>query len=99
MFDDFLRFMKEYGIVALALAVVIGTAVKDLVNALVDDLVMPVVGVVLPGEGWRTATYAVAGVEFGIGHFIGAVLDFLIVALLVYLFVRHALRQEEIGKL
>ncbi|MDY6761705.1 MAG: MscL family protein [Candidatus Nanohaloarchaea archaeon] len=96
--DDFLRFLKEYGVIGLALAVVIGTAVKDLVNAVVDGAVMPVIGVVLPGEEWRAAAYTVAGVEFQVGLIIGATLDFAIIAVLVYLFVRHALKQETVEK-
>ncbi|MDY6774326.1 MAG: hypothetical protein SVS85_03940 [Candidatus Nanohaloarchaea archaeon] len=49
--QDFIRFLKEYKIVGLAIAVVIGTAAKDLVN--------------LPGESWREATVTLGGVEFG----------------------------------
>ncbi len=97
--DDFLQFLKEYGIIGLALAVVIGAAVKDLVSATVDDLVMPVVEVFLAGGEWESAVTVVGPVEFRTGHFLSTALEFLIIAFLVYLFVRYALKKGEVGKI
>lgn len=96
--DDFIRFLREYGVIGLAIAVVIGTATKDLVSALVADIIMPIVAVFLPDGGWREATTTVAGVEFATGHFIAALLDFAIIALIIYLFVRYALKKEQVEK-
>lgn len=96
---DFIRFLKEYGVIGLALAVVIGTVAKDLVSAVVDELIMPIVGVLLPGDDWRTAAYMLYDVEFGVGRVIGESLDFIIVAFLLYLFVRYALKKENVEKL
>lgn len=97
--DDFMRFLREYGVIGLAIAVVIGTATKDLVGALVDEIVMPVVEVFLPGGDWQAATTTLAGVEFGTGPFLAALLDFAIIAFLVYLFARHVLKQETVEKI
>lgn len=97
--QDFIEFMKEYGIMGLALAVVIGTATKDLVSSLVDDMVMPVVEIFLPGGDWQTAVTVVGPVEFRTGHFLASALDFLIIAVLIYLFVRYALKKEEVEKI
>ncbi len=97
--DDFMQFLKDYGVMGLAMAVVIGMAVTDLVNAVVEDVVMPIVGVLLPGEGWRTATYTIYEVEFAIGHLLGELLDFFIIALLLYVFIRYALKKESVEKL
>lgn len=97
--DDFVRFLKEYGIIGLAIAVVIGNAVKDLVNAVVADILMPIVEVLLPGGDWRSATTMVAGVEFRTGHLIGAILDFTLLALVIYLFVRLVLKKETVEKI
>lgn len=96
--DDFLRFLKEYGVLGLALAVVVGAVVTDLVNSVVDGLIMPVVEAVLPGENWREAAYTVSGIEFQVGEVVGASIDFLIVALLVYLFIRHVLKMDTVEK-
>lgn len=97
--DDFGQFLEEYGVIGLALAVVIGTATTDLVDAVVEDLIMPIIGVVLPGADWRTATYTLYNVEFAIGHLTGEIIDFAIIALLLYLFVRHVLRRQEVTKI
>lgn len=98
MMDDFVGFLQQYGIVGLAIAVVVGNATKDLVNAVVDDILMPFIGLLLPGEGWRTYTATVAGAELGIGHLIGAMLDFVLIAMVVFLFVKFVLRKEEVKK-
>lgn len=97
--DDFMDFLKEYKIVGLAIAVIIGAATKDLVNAAVDDVIMPIVSLLLPGEAWREATWTVATVEFQLGHLIGAVLDFVIIAFIVYAFARYILKHENVEKL
>ncbi|MCJ7478806.1 MAG: MscL family protein [Candidatus Nanohaloarchaeota archaeon QJJ-7] len=96
--EDFIRFLKEYSVIGLAIAIVIGTAAKDLVNAFVENVLMPIIGVILPGESWREATVTLYQAEFGIGHIIGALLDFLIIAFLVYLTVRYLIGKEEVEK-
>ncbi|MFB6217415.1 MAG: MscL family protein [Candidatus Aenigmatarchaeota archaeon] len=96
--QDFLRFLKEYGIVSLAIAVVIGTAAKDLVNATVDDVIMPFVNLFLPGGNWQNATFSVGEATFKIGHLLSVIIEFVIIALLVYLFVRYILKKEKVEK-
>ena len=56
----------------------------DLVKALVDDLIMPIVTLAMPGIKWETI---VAG-PFRVGHFIGALITFLIVAFVIFLLVK-----------
>ncbi|MFB6241387.1 MAG: MscL family protein, partial [Candidatus Nanosalina sp.] len=93
--SEFLEFLKEYSVIGLAVAFVIGAAVKDLVSATVDSIFMPIVEVFLPAGSWRSATAEIMGVEFGVGQFLAAFLDFVIIALLVFWFVRYILRKEE----
>lgn len=88
---EFNAFLEEYGVIGLAVAFVIGLAVTNLVSAIVDDLVMPIIGVFLPAGDWQQAVLQVAAIEFQVGHFLSALLDFLIIAFLVFLFVRYAL--------
>lgn len=97
--NEFMDFLKEYGVIALAIGVVMGTATKDLVNAIVDDVIMPVVNIVIPGGNWETATTVVGPVTFKTGHLISALLDFAIIALIVYLFIKYVLRKEEVEKI
>jgi large conductance mechanosensitive channel len=96
--QDFIKFLEEYKIIGLAIAFVIGVTVKDLVDAVVEALIMPIVAVFLPEGSWQEATLTLFSVDFQIGLLLSAFIDFLIIALLVFLFVRYALRKEEIGK-
>lgn len=97
--DGFISFLQEYGIIGLAIAVVMGNATKDLVNAVVANVIMPIIEVVLPGESWREAVWAVGTIEFGVGQLIGALLDFTIIALIIYLFVKLVIGKEKVEKI
>lgn len=97
--DDFLKFLDEYGVIGLAIAFVVGAEVNNLVNVIVEEAIMPVIGVFLPEGGWQQSTATVAGIEFGVGQLLSATINFVIIALLVFLFVKYALGREEVGKI
>ena len=84
MLRDFKAFLIKENVLALAIAVVIGAAFSKVVAALVDDFIMPIVGAVSPAGDWRAWTWTVGSVTFGIGHFIGALIDFLIIGFVVW---------------
>jgi large conductance mechanosensitive channel len=94
MFDEFKAFLMKHGVIGLAVAVVIGGAVGKLVTALVNDLVMPIVGAFTPSGDWRQATWTVGSVKFGIGDFAGAVIDFVISSFVIFLLVKNLLKEE-----
>ena len=91
---DFMAFLKEYGIIGLAIAVIIGGKAGDLVKAIVDGLLMPIVGMVLPSGDWQKWMLG----PFAIGSVLGALLNFLIVAFLVYIFAKKVLKEEKVTK-
>ncbi|MFB6190107.1 MAG: MscL family protein [Candidatus Nanohaloarchaea archaeon] len=97
--QEFVEFLDEYGVIGLAVAFVMGLAVKDLVSATVDSIMMPVVEVFLPSGNWQTAVMKVAGVELGIGQFLSALIDFVVIAFLVFAFVKYGLGREKVKKL
>jgi large conductance mechanosensitive channel len=84
MLRDFKTFLITQNVLALALAVVIGAATNELVQALVADFIMPIVGAVTPGDDWRTMTVGIGSVRFLVGHFLGALLSFVIVAFVAW---------------
>lgn len=98
MIAEFRGFLTKTNALALAVGVIIGAAVGNVVSALAADILMPVIGLFLPGGNWRearivlrTTTDATGKVtESAVlyGHFIGTVLDFLIIALVVFLIVK-----------
>lgn len=84
--DEFRKFLFRGNVVDLAVAVVVGAAFSKIVSALVDDLVMPIVSVLLPAGGWRDFTVSpTAKMTFKLGHFIGSVVDFVIVSFVIFL--------------
>lgn len=84
MIGEFRAFLIKQNVLALAIAVVIGGALGNLVTSLVENFIMPIVAVVVPGGDWRTATFSAGPVEFGIGAFLGALLDFIIIGFVVW---------------
>ena len=98
MRDEFIAFLKQYGVIGLAIAVIIGGKANALVTALVDGVLMPIVTFFLPGGAWRTATLDVGPVHLLLGPVLGAAADFLIVACLVFWFAKKVLREETVTK-
>ena len=98
MGKESIAFLKEYGVIGLAIAVIIGGKLNDLVTSIVNGILMPIVGFFVPGGAWRTATLDVGSVHFLIGPVAGALIDFLIVALMVFYFSKVVLKEKEIHK-
>jgi len=98
MRKEFLAFLKQYGVIGLAIAVIIGGKANALVTALVDGILMPVVTFFIPGGTWRTATLDVGSVHLLLGPVFGAAVDFLIVAWLVFWFSKQVLKEETVTK-
>ena len=94
----FLEFIKQYGVIGLAIAVIIGAKAGDLVKAVVDNLIMPLVGLMIPGGDWRQLTVVVGETKFGIGPVLGALVDFVIVAWIVYAFAKVVLKEGTVTK-
>ena len=87
--QEFFDFLKTFGIIGLAIAFVIGQASSKLVTAFVGDIVNPLVGLFLPSGSLETLSANVTSVsgtmsEFKYGDLIANIIDFLIIALVVY---------------
>ncbi|MBD3172021.1 MscL family protein [Candidatus Bathyarchaeota archaeon] len=89
LWDEFLEFISKYGVIGLAIGFIIGSASKDLVNALVADILMPIILFFVPGGAWREATVTIGPIVLSVGHFAGALLDFFIIALIIFLLMRQ----------
>jgi large conductance mechanosensitive channel len=98
MLKEFIEFLKNYGVLGLAIAVIIGGKLNDLVGSLVNDLLMPLV----LQPALRAASVddirklSAGGILYG--KVIGASIDFLVVALLVFLFAKLVLKEEKVTK-
>lgn len=97
MWREFKAFLIKQNALALAIAVVIGVALNKLVTALVDDFIMPIIGVLTPGGEWQKTTFAVGPVRFGIGDFLSALLNFFIIGFVAWRISRAFIRPEPAG--
>jgi large conductance mechanosensitive channel len=100
--EDFKKFAFKGNVIDLAVGVVIGAAFGKIVSALVADIFMPLVALVLPSGDWRAngivlrqAVDPKDDVIIKYGDFFGAVLDFLIVALVLFIVVSRILKAAE----
>jgi len=87
--QEFFDFLKTFGIIGLAIAFVIGQASSKLVTTFVEDIINPLVGLFLPSGSLETLSANVTGVsgtmsEFKYGDLIASIIDFLIIALVVF---------------
>ncbi|HEU4522303.1 MAG TPA: large conductance mechanosensitive channel protein MscL [Thermoanaerobaculia bacterium] len=93
MLGDFKAFLTRSNALALAIGVIIGAATTKLVTAVADDVLMPLIGLILPGGDWREAKLVLtADSAILYGHLLGAILDFTIIALVVYFIAKAAIR-------
>ena len=98
MIKEFVGFLKEYQVIGLAIGVLIGAKVNDLVKSVVDNLIMPLIGFFVPSGNWREIVLEVGGTKFGIGAVLGSVVDFVIVAAIVFAFAKAILREAKVAK-
>ena len=95
MSAEFKAFLTNYKVLGLAVAFILGLYLGMLVQALVKDLILPVIGIPLSSVG-NLATYTVsfASQTFQIGDFLIAVITFIIVAFVIFLIVKIAKRYK-----
>jgi large conductance mechanosensitive channel len=103
MIKGFKEFLFKNNVLALAVAVIVGGAVGKVVSSLAADLIMPLVSLVLPAGEWRSAKFILSktvgpdGKEainaINYGTFFGNVVDFLIIAIVVYLITKSLIKE------
>jgi large conductance mechanosensitive channel len=88
MLEEFKNFALKGNVIDLAIGVIIGAAFGKIVDSLVKHIIMPLVSVVMPGQqgylGWK---WVINGKDVPYGLFIGEIVNFLIVALALYIFI------------
>ena len=99
MLQEFKSFLLKTNALALAVGVIIGAAVGKVVSSLVSDILMPVIGVLIPGGVWRELSFVLTRKPDGApanqityGAFLGTLVDFVIVAFVVFLITKALLK-------
>ncbi len=98
MIKEFIAFLKQYGIIGLAIAVIIGGKLNDFVTSVVQDLLMPLVfqPALKAANVDDIRKLSFNGILYG--KVIGSAIDFLIVAILVFMIAKVVLREETVAK-
>lgn len=85
----FAEFIRQQGVVGLAVGFILGDSVKQVVSAIVDDLIDPILSLLLGTAGnIEDETFNVGPVVFTWGHFVNTVGDFVIIAAVIYFVVK-----------
>ncbi len=95
---EFKDFLQEYKVVGLAVAFIMGVAITALVNSLVNNIIMPIITPFIPGGAWQTATLTLGKIVISLGAFAGALLNFVIIAFVVFMLAKMVLKEEKVSK-
>lgn len=98
LMGEFKEFLNEYKIIPLAIAFIIGLAATTLVKSLVDNIVMPIITPFIPGGEWQTATFHLGPIVISWGAFLSAVINFVIIALVVFFVAKMFFKEEKVSK-
>ena len=88
MLKEFRDFAMRGNVLDLAVAVIIGGAFGKIVTSLVDDIIMPLVGLAIGGVDFKSLAVTVGSAQVKYGSFIQNVVDFLIIAFVIFMIVR-----------
>ena len=98
IFKEFREFLNNYKITALAIAFIIGAALTNLVQVLVSSVIMPVIIPFEQAGSWEKATFRIGPIAIGWGAFLSALINFIIIALFVFLTAKFVLKEEKESK-
>ena len=89
LWNEFMDFLSKYRVMGLAVAFIMGVYLGGLAQALVKDLILPIIGLIIPGLG-DLATYEITFAQqvFRVGDFLVALITFIIVAFVIFLIVK-----------
>ena len=98
MWAEFMAFIGKAGVLGLAIGFIMGTYVGKVVSALVQDIIMPIPGAFIPGGQWQKAMVSLPidqGMNFAVGDFVSVIIDFLIVAVVVFFIAKYGEKAME----
>ncbi|MBB6001664.1 large conductance mechanosensitive channel protein MscL [Arcicella rosea] len=90
MLKEFRKFIAQGNVLDLAIGVIIGGAFGKIVASLVDDLLMPIIGIIIGGEDFSHLSVLVGKAEVKYGNFIQVTVQFLIISLVIFLIIKAA---------
>lgn len=98
LMKEFKEFLEEYKVIGLAIAFIMGVAATALVQALVNYIIMPIITPFIPGGAWQTATFKMGPIVISWGAFLGALINFVIIALVIFIIAKKFFKEEKVSK-
>lgn len=98
LMKEFKEFLNEYKVMGLAVAFIIGVAATALVQSLVNNVIMPIITPFIPGGEWQKATFEFWNIVISWGAFLGAVINFIVVAFVVFMIAKMIMKEEKVSK-
>ncbi len=95
MLKEFRDFINRGNVIDLAVAVILGAAFTAIVNSLVNDIIMPLIGALLGGVDFSSLSVTVGSAVIAYGKFIQAIVNFIIIAFVVFLIVRSINKMQK----
>jgi large conductance mechanosensitive channel len=95
---EFKEFLKEYKIVGLAIAFIMGVAATTLIQSVVNNLIMPILTPFIPGGAWQTATWTIWKIVISWGALLAAIINFTIIALVIFFVAKYLFKEEKVTK-
>lgn len=94
--SEFKKFISKGNVVDLAVGVVIGGAFSKIVSSLVNDIIMPIIGILIGGIDFSSISFKVSNATINIGLFIQNIVDFLIIAFCIFIVIRFINKIDEL---
>ncbi len=95
---EFKEFLNEYKVIPLAIAFIMGLAATVLIQSIVNNLIMPLITPFVPGGAWQTAVFSIGPIVIGWGAILGAIINFVIIAFVVFMIAKHLLKEQKVSK-
>ncbi|MBO6133282.1 MAG: large-conductance mechanosensitive channel protein MscL [Lachnospiraceae bacterium] len=96
--NEFREFISQGNVMDMAVGVIIGAAFKAIVDSLVNDIIMPIVGIFVGKDSFSSLALSVGGANITYGNFISAVINFLILAFVLFTIIKAMNRMQEMLK-
>ncbi|MBX2884874.1 MAG: large-conductance mechanosensitive channel protein MscL [Granulosicoccus sp.] len=88
MISEFKEFALKGSLIDMAVGIIIGAATGKMVSALVENVLMPIIGIFMGGVNFEDLVYQVGDASIGYGSFLQAIIDFLIIAFVIFMILK-----------
>ncbi len=95
---EFKDFLKEYKVIPLAIAFIMAGAATTFIQSVVNNLIMPLITPFIPGGAWQTAKLVLGPIVISWGALLGAIINFIIIAFVVFLIAKAILKEDKVTK-